>query len=183
MYDKSVQMISIVGLGIIVIFGAPLAQARVRQLDPSAFRELPADVVAELQRRNCKIPQFDKHMRSNVVQGRFFDSERTDWAVLCLLKKRTSLLVFLGGQGENIAEIDTRPNNFSTWSIRPINPQALMSLGWNGSKPALLEHQGIMSGVEYGEPTPGHIYDYSAEEKVFYYYRGKWLEAGTTIVN
>jgi hypothetical protein len=59
------------------------AERRIVRLSPRAFGELPGNVVQELQRRGCTIPQesYSKR-RNNVIKGRFAKPGQTDWAVL-----------------------------------------------------------------------------------------------------
>ena len=165
--------------------GLQRADARIRHLTPSAFPELPPNLVEELQRRSCRIPQAHNRKRSNVIQGEFSKPGQTDWAVLCSTKKTTTLLVSWNGSAEQVAEVVTRPSAFSNWSIRPVvERQFPMRWGSKAPKPPQIDHQEISSWLEFGEPTPGHFsYNYSAEETTLYCYQGRWFDAGTMIVN
>jgi hypothetical protein len=60
------------------------AEQRIVRLPPTAFPELPRNVVRELQRRGCSIPQeaFTKKPH-NVITGQFARPGERDWAVLC----------------------------------------------------------------------------------------------------
>jgi len=64
------------------------AEGRIVRLPPRAFPELPGNVVRELQRRSCTIPQtaFTKNPH-NVIKGEFARPGQTDWAVLCSVKR------------------------------------------------------------------------------------------------
>lgn len=179
-------MTSAVALILMLTVGLQRSDARIRRLPPSAFPELPANLMEELQRRSCRIPQAHNRKLSNVIQGEFSKPGQTDWAVLCSTKKITTLLVFWNGSVEQVAEVVTRPNGFSNWSIRPVAERQFSNTpwGWKGPKPSQIDHQGVSSWLEFGEPTPGHFsYDYSAEGTTLYYYQGRWLDAGTMIVN
>ena len=88
------------------------AERRILRLPPAAFSELPSNIVRDLQRRGCAIPQtaFMKQ-RHNVVKGEFAKPGQTDWAVLCSVRGRSSILVFWNGSESNpaaIASIDDR---------------------------------------------------------------------------
>ncbi len=63
------------------------------RLAPDVFRSLSADVVADLTRRRCVIPQpWLATEPANVVHGRFTVPDRTDAAVLCSKDRVSSIL-------------------------------------------------------------------------------------------
>lgn len=73
----------------------------VRHLPVSAFPELPPLVRAELERRNCLIPQtYEAHRPENVIRGSFSAPAAADWAALCSTEGRVSLLVFFSDRPE-----------------------------------------------------------------------------------
>jgi len=75
---------------------------RTVRLPPTAFSGLPQNLIQELQRRGCMIPQtFPQDDKSNVVKGTFEKPGQTDWAVLCSTKGSTSLLMFWNGSATN----------------------------------------------------------------------------------
>src|ERR1022692_1819114 len=82
------------------------AERRMVRLPPSAFPELPRNVVKELQRRGCSIPQeaFSKKL-NNVIKGQFARPGELDWAVLCSIKGVSTILVFWNGSDKNPAAI------------------------------------------------------------------------------
>src|SRR6266581_8509559 len=97
------------------------ADKKIVRLSPSAFPELPGNVVRELQRRGCTIPQeaFTKR-RHNIIRGEFARPGQTDWAVLCSVNQTSrlssfwtdphyvsSILVFWSGSEKNPAEVAT----------------------------------------------------------------------------
>jgi hypothetical protein len=150
---------------------------------PSTFPDLPVAVAQELQSRGCKVP--NKKSKS-FIHGEFLKSGQSDWAVLCSTKKSTSLLVFSSGSREGVAVLETMLRGFSKWSISVISQERLNSAksAWAGSGVALTEidHQGISSFVEFGEPG-GCLYCYSAQGSTHYYHQGHWLILLATTVN
>src|SRR5437773_8891389 len=84
-------------------------EAQITRLSPAAFPELPANLVQELQRRGCTIPQetFSKK-RNNVIKGEFAKPGQTDWAVLCSVKGVSTILVFWNGSEKNPASLASR---------------------------------------------------------------------------
>ena len=138
------------------------------RLPPTAFSELPKNLVRELKLRGCTVPQtFPPDQRSNVIRGSFAKAGQTDWAVLCSMKGSTSLLVFWNGSAANSVELGKNPddtNRLFDWFIRPVGRKFIMDhyRAYGGPKPPLIDHQGIESAGE-------------SASVVLYYYRGKWL--------
>lgn len=56
--------------------------------------DLPANVSADLKRRGCRIaPSLEKN-RENVARGEFTGNDVEDWAVLCVRRGETYVLVY-----------------------------------------------------------------------------------------
>lgn len=85
------------------------AERAIVRLPPSAFRQLPRNVVGELQRRGCTIPQtpFTKNPH-NVIRGEFVKPGEIDRTVLCSVNGISSILVFWKVSEKNPAEIARR---------------------------------------------------------------------------
>ena len=76
------------------------------RLAPDVFRSLSADVVADLTRRRCVIPQpWLATEPANVVHGRFTVPDRTDAAVLCSKDRVSSILVYRGNSTDHVDEL------------------------------------------------------------------------------
>ncbi|MBE0659878.1 MAG: hypothetical protein IH602_19445 [Bryobacteraceae bacterium] len=153
------------------------ARNNVKRLPPSAFKELPPNVLAELNRRRCTIPQpHGVPGLRNVIKGAFAKPGQTDWVVLCSVNLATSLLVFwdgadkpeqIGQSSRDIYFMSTGPKHI------PIYERALAVVGreyimehyrqYGGPKPPPIDHDGI---------DDGHMGKASV---VYYFYQGKWL--------
>jgi hypothetical protein len=146
----------------------PESKYAIVRLPPTAFSELPKNLVTELKRRGCTVPQtFPPDQRSNVIRGSFAKAGQTDWAVLCSMKGSTSLLVFWNGSAANSVELGKNPddaNRFFDWFIRPVGRKFIVDhyRAYGGPKPPPIDHHGIESAGE-------------SASVVLYYYRGKWL--------
>lgn len=94
-------------LGMLVSCGAALplhgqtrddwaAAARaIRRLSPDDFPQLPGAVRDALKERRCAVPQsFYPERPHNVVSGAFARAGQRDWAVLCSVDGRSSILIF-----------------------------------------------------------------------------------------
>jgi hypothetical protein len=76
------------------------ADAETVRLAPSRFPDLPAAIRRDLERRQCTVPQpysAAAGQPKNVIHGRFTSSTAIDWAVLCSRQRRSSILIFRGG--------------------------------------------------------------------------------------
>lgn len=154
------------------------AERRIVPLPPAAFPELPGNVVRELQRRGCSIPQTAYTKKPhNVISGEFAKSGQTDWAVLCSVKGVSTILVFWGGSEKNPAEIATTQDRIFLQGISPekvgysreVTPVGKDFIvrhyhAYGGTKPPPIDYLGI---------------DDAFLEKasvVWYFYAGKWLK-------
>jgi hypothetical protein len=154
-----------------------------RSLPPSASPKLPSAVVDELERRACQIPQIQRHKRSNVIQGEFIKPGQADWAVLCMTKQDTALLVFENGSERQPMEIAKNRNTFGSWEIRAVDESFMVN--WGGTRKLVphMSHQGILSSIDSGDLKSGRLYDYSSETTVLYLEGEKWIKLGTQFVN
>jgi len=90
------------------------AERRIVRLPPTAFPQLPRNVIGELQHRGCTVPQgtFTKKPH-NVIRGEFAKPGQTDWAVLCSVKGVSTILVFWNGSGNRPGALaPTEDRNF-----------------------------------------------------------------------
>jgi hypothetical protein len=153
------------------------ADRQIARLNPTAFPELPRNVVAALQRLGCTIPQVPMiDGRHNVIKGEFSKPGQTDWAVLCSVGRVSSVLVFWNGSETNPAEIAGRNDvdRLQGWggdkiiyssAITPVGRGYILEhyKAYGGEKPPAIDHEGI-NDLFYGKAS-----------EVLYFYRGKWL--------
>jgi hypothetical protein len=138
------------------------------RLRPTAFPELPKNLVVELKRRGCTIPQPYTNRKANVIRGEFAKPGQTDWAVLCSKSGFSSILVFWNGSEHNptkIARWQEEPTVIYDHFINPVGRKFISDhyRAYDGPKPPPIDHQGIESGGEKASV-------------VLYLYRGKWLK-------
>ncbi len=155
-----------------------MAERRIVRLPPTAFPELPGNVVRELQRRGCTIPQeaYTKKPH-NLMKGEFAKPGQTDWAVLCSVKGVSTILVFWNGSEKNPAAIaPMEDRNFLqgitadeigfSRGIAPVGKEFIMGhyRAYGGPTPPPIDHQGIDdSFIEKASET-------------WYFHEGKWLK-------
>ena len=153
------------------------AERLVVRLSPAAFPKLPGNVVREIQRRGCTIPQeaYTKQPH-NVIRGEFAKPGQTDWAVLCSVKGVSTILVFWNGSESNPAAIAPMEDRiflqdmgggkigFSR-GISPVGRDFIVRhyQAYGGPTPPPVDHQGIDDAfIEKASVT-------------HYFYQGKWL--------
>jgi hypothetical protein len=148
------------------------------RLKPSDFRQLPAAVRRDLDRRGCRIPQVpDKTAPHNVISGSFIAAGSRDWAVLCSVKGSSRVLVYRGGGASKVDSVARRADQQYLQSgangalefsrriyIAEAKAIAEEAKVHSGPRPPPLEHDGIGDAF-MGKASP-----------IRYYYRGKWLE-------
>jgi hypothetical protein len=154
------------------------ADRQVVRLLPKAFPQLPGNIVRELERRGCTIPQetFTKKPH-NVIRGEFARPGQMDWALLCSVNRVSTILIFWNGSEKNAAESATMEDRIFLQGVTPdrigfsrgITPVgkdfiARHYQAYGGPKPPDIDHQGIDDAfIEKASTT-------------HYFYKGKWLE-------
>ena|ERR1051326_3183044 len=171
-----VPLVIIASLGLESFAQTP--EARIVRLPPAAIHQLPTNLVKELQRRQCTIPQETYTKRSNnVIKGEFAKLGQTDWAVLCSVKGVSAILVFWNGSEKSPASLAPmedrifiqgfRKSEYSySRGIRPVG-RSFITLHHNayGERPLPpINHQGIVD--TFTEKT----------SVVWYSYQGQWLK-------
>jgi hypothetical protein len=84
---------------------------RIRLLPLSSFPALPAEVVEQLSRRRCMIPQtYEAKQPENVIHGAFDARGASEWAALCSSGGTTTLYVFPAEPFEAPTALRTQPD-------------------------------------------------------------------------
>lgn len=174
-------MRSLVLFALISLSGATAAtEASIKRLPPSAFPELPSAIRQALERRNCAIPQIWegwKQRRHNVIRGAFLKKRQIDWAVLCSIAGKSTILVFPPGSSQPSAELASADDKSFVQEVEPGRFGFSRAINATGRKRILEYYE------EYGGPRPpplDHqgINDAFAEKAsvIHYFYNGEWLE-------
>jgi len=153
---------------------ADLATVRLR---PAAFRSLPRDLQADLQRRGCTVPQaFTGGPPHNVIRGRFLKATGFDWAALCSRHRRSSIIVFWGGSARAVSELAERPDQDFLQVTGPGTIGFSRALGVATPR-FIREHNEQYRGRNVPKPDHDGINDIFVEKAsvVWYRHRGLWL--------
>ena len=161
----------------------PIFSARSMSAAPdraTAARRIPRasrNVIRELQRRGCTIPQPPSASKlHNVISGAFAKPGQTDWAVLCSLKGVSTILVFWNTSEKNPAEIATMEDRTFLQGISPERiaySRAISTVGkdfimrhynaYGGSMSPPIDHQGVDDA-------------FLEKASVTWYFYDKWLK-------
>ncbi|MDR3774914.1 MAG: hypothetical protein P4L26_16285 [Terracidiphilus sp.] len=141
----------------------------IRRLPVSSFPDLPESVVVVLNRRGCLIPQtYEAHHPENVVHASLERAGSSDWAVLCSVEGKVSLLVFFdGGSAETAGKAAGQPMVLAStmevdrleahpgsgvlgfnWGIDPASPEQV-HVAQTGleNRPARVDHDALVDSV------------------------------------
>ncbi len=156
-----------------------IADEATLRLKPTAFPQLPKNIVLFLQERNCAVPQtFSNSSPHNVIRGQFVRRGQFDWAILCSRNRVSAILVFWNGSTKSVAEIarlddkeflqtidDTANIGFSR-AISVVGKSHILAhyLEYGGRKPPPVKHQGINDAF------------IEKASFVHYFYRKRWLK-------
>src|SRR5262245_53490012 len=153
------------------------ANSEVVRLAPSNFKQLPKELIQELERRRCTIPQvWGSRQPNNVIRGEFLKKGQTDWAVLCSVNMKSSILVFASGSASNpmkiaegedlnvLQDIGRGQIGYSR-QIEPVGEKYILDHyhAYGGPKPPPIDHLGINDAFV------------EKASVVLYFYQGKWL--------
>jgi hypothetical protein len=77
------------------------AEREIKRVAPSAFAELPTEVVKKLEEQGCTIPQSDfVDGPHNIIEGEFARPGQKDWAALCSREGKSSIVLIWGGPSD-----------------------------------------------------------------------------------
>jgi hypothetical protein len=153
----------------------------VRHLPPSSFPDLPVTVAGELTERGCLIPQtYEAHRPENAIHGSFERPGSSDWAVLCSVKGKVSLLVFFAAAPGKPAVLAA---DSETGRLQIHDPSGVLGFNWgiDAATPETVHEAQI--GISPRPPALDHdaIADSVIDHTVAYHYfsKGVWTLAQT----
>ena len=140
---------------------------KVEHLPASSFPALPAAVAAELNRRDCLVPQtYEAHGPENVIHGSFSRAGSKDWAALCSVHGTVSLLVFFEGAEQSPAVLASAAETARLqwngasgkmefdWGIDTATPESVREAQTDmRRRPPKPDHDAIASSIINGETT------------------------------
>jgi hypothetical protein len=155
------------------------------RLSPDRFPQLPGTVRHELRRRRCTIPQASEATEpEGVVTGAFYSINEVDWAVLCSVDRRSSVLVFRGGSTQRVEAV--APARPDTDYLQGGGPDTTDTIVFSRAIRTASAEEVLRRAREKGEPPPdpAPIHD-SIEDifagkgsTIFYWRAGKWVIVG-----
>ena len=142
----------------------------IRRLPVSSFPALPEEVANVLNERSCMIPQtYEAHRPENVVRASLEHAGSSDWAVLCAVKGKVSLLVFMGSDPGQPTVLASVPE---TDRLQAHDPTGVLGFNW-GIDPASPERvHDAQAGMDHRPPLLNHdaLADSVVEHRTIYHY-------------
>jgi hypothetical protein len=140
-----------------IMFAGRSTPYLIRHLPVNAFPDLPEAVQLVLNRRGCLIPQsYEARKPENVVQASLKGPGSSDWAVLCSVDGKSSLLVFLSSapsepvtlasalETERLQQRDSTGALGFNWVIDSASPaQVRQAQAGMNPRPPLLDHDAL----------------------------------------
>jgi hypothetical protein len=177
--DVRITSVAASVLAFVLISFGQSPEMPITRLSPAAFLELPANLVQELQRRQCTIPQetFSKG-RNNVIKGEFAKRGQIDWAVLCSVNGISTILVFWNGSEKSPAAVAPKEDGGYLQGIggdqfgysRGIEPMGTADIERYHDP----DHLGIpLPPIDHHGINDQYI---GKAFLVWYYYDGRWLK-------
>ncbi|HLM62290.1 MAG TPA: hypothetical protein VK308_15920 [Pyrinomonadaceae bacterium] len=156
-----------------------LANEQAIRLKPSDFKELPEEIIKELEKRKCTIPQiWHSKTPHNVISGEYSKKGQKDWAVLCSINRISSILIFWNGSTKNAAEIGKSEDLGYFQTVDSNNEMGFSRAIATVDKKYIIDHYNSYGGVKPPQIDHEGINDAFVEKAsgVLYFHRGKWLE-------
>ena len=134
----------------------------IRNLPVSSFPDLPPSVANSLTAMSCLIPQtYEAHRPENVIHASLERPGSDDWAVLCALRGKVSLLIFFGGspadkpivlktfvETDRLQAHDASGQLGFNWGIDPASPERVHDAqAAMAHRPPLLDHDCVSDTI------------------------------------
>lgn len=147
------------------------AEKAIVRLSPNAFPSIPKMIRDELARRKCSIPQpYGAKGLINIIQGELKEKGQKDWAALCSVSGRSSILIFWNGSINDIREINTSSDE--SWLQRLGNGNIGYSRWIQIAEPSMITTYLLNQYVPDFQVSHDGLEDLFAEKaSTVYYYR------------
>jgi hypothetical protein len=133
------------------------------RLAPKEFTELPAEIVADLEKRGCTIPQsYMQDAKHNVIKGEFKKAGQQDIALLCSKDSVSGILIYWNKSAQDATMIKANEDKDRLVDVgdgRIMYDRSIAAIDkagieryqkeFDGPQPEVLDHDGIGDG--YGE--------------------------------
>jgi hypothetical protein len=126
----------------------------IHHLPLSSYPGLPGELVVQLNRRGCLIPQsFEAHHPENVIHASLERAGSSDWALLCSAEGRVSLLVYFSSAPASLLVLSSAAE---TDRLQAHDPSGVLGFNW-GIDPATPEQiRQAQSGLANRPPLVDH---------------------------
>jgi hypothetical protein len=150
---------------------------RIRNLPVSSFPELPSNVADALTTRGCLIPQtYEAKGPENVIHASLEGPDSNDWAVLCSVQGRVSLLVFFASASPANPAILAAAAKTDRLQAHGASGELGFNWGIDPARPSRIHD--AQAGMAHRPPAPDHdcLADTTVDHKTVYhlYRNGAW---------
>jgi hypothetical protein len=138
------------------------------------FPQLPASVAQDLIKHGCRIPQVEGLSQPhNAIQGAFKRRGQRDWAVLCLRRNTSKILVYWNGSASKPAELapmdeTINPSKDGYYRILRVVGAEFVRRHYapdmSPKPPAVIDHDAIDDGI------------FEKGSRVHYFHNGDWIQ-------
>jgi hypothetical protein len=168
--------LSLILIAPIVLIAAQGGRVIGRLAPVTDFPDLPTGIAQDVANRGCQIPQVKGvSARHNVIKGEFEKPGQRDWAVLCLQKNTSTILVYWNGSAKNPAQLapldeTITPSKNGYYRILQAVGEKFIRSHYDASAacldplPKTLDHDGIDDGI------------FEKGSIVHYFNNGMWLK-------
>lgn len=168
--------LSLIVMAPIVLIAAQGGSVMGRLAPVGDFPELPTGIAQDVANRGCQILQVKGvSARHNVIKGAFEKPGQRDWAVLCLQKNTSTILVYWNGAAKNPAQLAALDETITAskngyYRILQVAGEKFIRSHHDASAtdldslPKTLDHDGIDDGI------------FEKGSIVHYFYNGTWLK-------
>lgn len=145
-------------------------------IKPTEIRGLPTNIVSEMNKLNCRIPQgILDHI--NAIEGEFAIRGQKDWAFLCSIDGKSHIHIFWGGPKKCSSVLAERSDDNDLYKQSNGDWEYNRGLGKVGKK-FINEHYEAYGGPKPPSITHDAIDDIWLEKAsvVHYCHKGKWIK-------
>jgi hypothetical protein len=139
---------------LIFAFAQSATNVQPKRSPASAFHDVPEAIRTQLANKGCTVPQtWTDDQPHNIVSGEFARKGQKDWAALCSVEGKSTIVVFWGGKS-SCAPLKNRWMESESFQDADGKGTMRFSLKLGVASPnAILKHR-----TEYGEATAAGIY-------------------------
>jgi hypothetical protein len=156
-----------------VMVNGRLTPYLIRHLPVSSYPEVPTGIQDALNRRGCSIPQtYEAHHPENVIHASLARSGSSDWAALCSVEGKVSLLVFFGGSVKEPGQPMVLASAEEKDHLQSHDPSGVLGFNWGIDQATPIQVREAQAGMEKRPAEIDHdaLADSVVEHRTIYHF-------------